>query len=32
LVADSDPEAEHNEVLSKAAAMGAAFDLAKEGL
>jgi anthranilate synthase component 1 len=32
LVADSNPDAEYHEVLSKAAAIGAAFDLAKEGL
>jgi len=32
IVADSDPEREHQEVLSKGAAMEAAFDLAKEGL
>lgn len=32
LVADSDPQAEHDEALSKAAAITAAFDLAKEGL
>lgn len=32
LVADSDPDAEYHEALSKAAAIGAAFDLAKEGL
>ncbi len=32
IVADSDPAFEHEEVLSKAAALQAAFDLAKEGL
>jgi anthranilate synthase component 1 len=32
IVADSDPEGEHQEVLSKGAAMEAAFDLAEEGL
>ncbi len=32
IVADSDPEREYLEVLSKGAAMAAAFDLAKEGL
>jgi anthranilate synthase component 1 len=32
IVADSDPVREHEEVLSKAAALQAAFDLAKEGL
>ncbi len=32
IVADSDPEREHNEVLSKGAAMGAALLLAGEGL
>lgn len=32
IVADSDPGREHDEVLSKAAALQAAFDLAKEGL
>jgi anthranilate synthase component 1 len=32
IVADSDPEREHDEVLSKAAALQAAFDLAEEGL
>ena len=32
IVADSDPAHEHDEVLSKAAALQAAFDLAKEGL
>jgi anthranilate synthase component 1 len=32
IVADSDPEREHDEVLSKAAALEAAFDLAEEGL
>lgn len=32
IVADSDPAHEHEEVLSKAAALQAAFDLAKEGL
>lgn len=32
IVADSDPEREHQEVLSKGAAMEAAFDLAEEGL
>ncbi len=32
IVADSDPSREHEEVLSKAAALQAALDLAKEGL
>ncbi len=32
IVADSDPAHEHEEVLSKAAALQGAFDLAKEGL
>ncbi len=32
IVADSDPAHEHDEVMSKAAALQAAFDLAKEGL
>jgi anthranilate synthase component 1 len=32
IVADSDPEAEHHEVLSKGAALEAALELAKEGL
>lgn len=32
LVADSDPESEYQEAISKAAAVAAAFDLAKEGL
>jgi len=32
IVADSDPEREHEEVLSKGAAMEAAFDLVEEGL
>lgn len=32
IVADSDPAHEHDEVLSKAAALQGAFDLAKEGL
>jgi len=32
IVADSDPAREYEEVLSKAAALGAAFALAKEGL
>lgn len=32
IVADSDPEREHDEVMSKAAALQAAFELAKEGL
>jgi anthranilate synthase component I len=32
IVADSDPELEHQEVLSKGAAIRAAFDLAEEGL
>jgi anthranilate synthase component 1 len=32
IVADSDPAAEHQEVLSKAAAMEAALEMAKEGL
>jgi len=32
IVADSDPEREHEEVLSKAAVLQAALDLAKEGL
>lgn len=32
IVADSDPATEHDEVLSKGAAIGAAFDLAEEGL
>lgn len=32
IVADSDPAHEYDEVLSKAAALQAAFDLAKEGL
>lgn len=32
IVADSDPRREHEEVLSKAAALQAALDLAKEGL
>jgi anthranilate synthase component 1 len=32
IVADSDPEREHDEVLSKAAALEAAFDLVEEGL
>jgi len=32
LVVDSDPDAEHEEVLSKAGAMRAAFELAKEGM
>lgn len=32
IVADSDPAAEHHEVLSKGAALEAAFELAKEGL
>jgi anthranilate synthase component 1 len=32
LVADSDPESEHNEALSKAAVVEAALDLAGEGL
>lgn len=32
IVADSDPATEHNEVLSKGAALESALDLAKEGL
>lgn len=32
IVADSDPEREHREVLSKGAALRAAFDLAEDGL
>ncbi|MGB7860566.1 MAG: anthranilate synthase component I family protein [Acidimicrobiia bacterium] len=32
IVADSDPASEHEEVLSKSAALGAALDLAKDGL
>ncbi|MFP3880806.1 MAG: anthranilate synthase component I family protein [Actinomycetota bacterium] len=32
IVADSDPAAEHHEVISKAAALEAALELAKEGL
>lgn len=32
IVADSDPTAEHHEVMSKAAALEAALELAKEGL
>ena len=32
IVADSDPDAEHHEVMSKAAALEAALELAKEGL
>ena len=32
IVADSDPGREHEEVFSKAAALQAALDLAKEGL
>ena len=32
IVADSDPTSEHEEVLSKGAAVGAALDLAEEGL
>jgi anthranilate synthase component 1 len=32
IVADSDPEREHQEVLSKGAAMESAFELAEEGL
>ncbi len=32
IVADSDPDAEHREVLSKGAALEAALELAKEGL
>lgn len=32
IVADSDPASEHHEVLSKGAAIAAAFDLAEEGI